>query len=120
MKARPFILLRKDCSVDLLHANLAPIGYEISDIAIPDSAHEKTVITLRNTRLAHDSVKIVVERSWWPDGHTWEDHVVRLLRNGDEVVSIDIQRLLREKLERPLRQYVMESLLDAASEIARS
>lgn len=120
MKARPFRLLRKDCSVDLLRANLAEIGYEISDIVVPDSAHEETVITLRRKRLADGSVKIVIEKSWWPDGHTWEDHVVRLLRNGDEVVGIYLQELLREKLDRPLRQYVMESLLGAVSEIARS
>ena len=117
MNTKPFKLLKRHCSIDRLRKNLGEVGFEVSDVSIPDSAYEETVVTLVSERLPDDTIRIVIEKSWCPDGEDWEDTAVRLVRNEGEVVRVDLQQLLRQKLDRPLRQYVMESLLVAASEI---
>lgn len=113
----PFKLLRKDCSIDQLRAGFAAIGFDLDNSVIPDTAFEESVLSFLSNQPPNESIKVVVDKQWWSDGEKWEDATVRLLHNGDELARIDLQKLLREKLDKPLRQYVKESLLDAASEL---
>ena len=113
----PFKLLRKDCSIDQLRTGFAEIGFDLEDSVVPDTANEDSVLLFLSNQLPSESIKIVIEKQWWPDGENWEDATVSLRHNDDELAKIDLQQLLREKLDKPLRQQVLGSLLDAASEM---
>ena len=111
----PFKLLRNDCSIDQFRSRFADIGFDLDDSVVPDTAYEESVLSFLSDQLPSESIKVVVVKQLWPDGDKWEDATVSLLHNENEVAKIDLQLLLREKLDRPLLQYVMETLLDAAS-----
>ena len=113
----PFRLLRKDCSIDQLRTRFAEIGFDLVNSEVSDTAYEESVLSFVSDQLPNEPIKIVIEKQWWPDGKTWEDAIVTLLRNDDELTTVDLQQLLHKKLDMPLRQYVLESLLDAASEM---
>jgi hypothetical protein len=111
----PFKLLSKDYSLDHLSKKFAEIGLDLESSVVPDTAYEDSVLTFSCRRLPEDTIKIVVKKQWWDDGEKWEDADVRLFQNSNELLRIDLHQLLREKLNKPLRQQVMESLLDVAS-----
>ena len=113
----PFKLLRKDCSIDQLRTGFTDIGFDLEDALVPDSAYEDSVLLFVSNQLPNESIKIVIEKLWWPDGENWEDAIVSLRHNNTELARIDLQSLLREKLDKPLRQLVLGLLLDAASEM---
>ena len=117
---KPFKLFLRECSVQELQDRFSAIGYDLEVAEIPDSAYGNSLLRFQSKEHLVRPIKIVVEKWWWPDGMNWEDKTVRLIIDEGEVLAtIDLWGLLREELDKPLRQFVADSLIESVSK-ARS
>ncbi|MEM7708597.1 MAG: hypothetical protein AAF358_23780 [Pseudomonadota bacterium] len=112
----PFLFLSDAGAVDALSKGLAQIGVEVTDLTDSHTAYSPAVMCLFCPRLNESSLTIDWYRSWWPDGENQEDSRVTFMANGEEVHTVEIGSLLREKLSQPLRQEIAERLVSAVAQ----
>lgn len=115
---KPFRLLEKECAVERIREHLAREGFNLVSADIPDTAY--TDSTLVFSAESEQQLRITLEKSWFPDGEDWEDHWLRLCLDHTLILEIDIEQLLRRKLAKPLRQHVLDTVLDAVLDVTKS
>lgn len=113
MKARPFRFLDSEDASRSLDARLRQVGYERLDDEVPQAATTVYACPWRMQRLV-----LRWRRAWWPDGENAYDAGVEVFDGEVRVGTIDLDDLLRSRLERPLRDVVIDRLVGIASSVS--
>ena len=97
MDNEPFRFLEKQARIDELCELLRAAGFGLI---------ERSGLSLTFARDGAAPVVITWELAWWPDGVLQEDDRITI-RQGDEIIAeIDVGKMLRSKLPRPLAEEI--------------
>ncbi|WP_339745386.1 hypothetical protein [uncultured Rubinisphaera sp.] len=118
MKNNAFKIFSKELDPQVLSSSLRELGFEVVQISKPTSAYENEIIKLRCGRLEKESVTIVVEREYWPDGNEYEDKSISILLAEDTKLNLNIEEMLRNKHKEALRTIIWARLAECLSEIS--
>ncbi len=105
-------------AVDRLAKRLDRLKVRIVDIEDSDSASVPARMHLSIPW--RGEAEIIWHRQWWPDGMDQEDHHVALKIGDEGQTIVCIWRLLRQKLEKPLVDVVIEEIVAAVERHTRN
>ena len=107
---KPFRFLDSADSVAQLRSRLSKVGIDSTCDRADDSELRFTCRWLCDTNIA-----LRWQYDWWPDGINQEDSAVDLIIDAETVASVDIKAMLNRRLDRPLRDEIVDQILAMAS-----
>ena len=113
-----WLFLDRPRAVDRLVKRLERLGVRSVTIEDSDSAYVPARMILSVPW--KDDFELIWHRRWWPDGIRQEDDYVSLKVGDEEERIVSIAELLRQKLEKPLVDVVVDHIEDAVQSRLRA
>jgi len=119
MQNAPFRLLDSPQAVALLGQNLAQVGlFEAVASEGYEAGNPYDPACLRFVcRWLPDPVELSWHYYWWPDGTNSELGRVRVVYQGTTRGEVNVEELLRQKLDRPLAEVIIEGVVALCAEL---
>lgn len=107
MNNKPFIFNDEADKNKVLLTELENIGLSLDGI---EKDYLKEIWSMSCPWKLNDNIELIWKRSNWSDGNFEEDESLELVVNNNVFSNFDIAISLRQKLEKPLRQTIIDNI----------